>query len=105
MQGGRDLIVEVTDTSVSDKTDAEILREVPQTMIVDAGGTVEAHADVTAGKVPGMDVTIDRGGNPTERIRVFVANRRLYQLITQSPEGADDKEAAAFLDSFHLTGQ
>jgi hypothetical protein len=102
IQGGRDLVVEVTDAAKSDKTPDQMLTEIPQQFISDSNGTVSGHADVTSGKVAGKDVTIDRGNDPTERMRLFVANHKVYQIITQSSEGAADPIVTKFLDSFRL---
>ena len=103
--GDRVLVVTVTDAAGADKTDDQILSEVPQAAIQSSGGTVAGHADVKAGNVVGREVTIDRGAQPTERLRVFVANKKVYQVIARSSEGADDKEVGAFMDSFRLLGQ
>jgi hypothetical protein len=102
IQGGRDLAVEVDDTSVSGKSDEDLLREIPHDAVSDSGGTVAAHSTVTVGKATGPDITIDRGGQGTKRIRVFVINHKAYQLITQSPNSGEDKEVQQFLDSFHF---
>ncbi len=102
VQDGRDLVVAVSDTTNTDKTDQQILTDIPQAMVQSADGTVKAHSNVTLGKVVGRELTIDRGNNPTERARVFVANKKVYQVITQSPQGSDDPEALKFLNSFRL---
>jgi hypothetical protein len=102
IQGNRKLMIEVDDTTVSGKSDEDLLRQIPHDAISDAGGTVAAHGDVKSGKVTGKDVTIDTGNGPTKRIRVFVVNHKAYQLITESTQGADDKEVQQFLDSFHF---
>ena len=99
----RVLVVTVTDATGSDKTDDQLLSEVPQAAIVSSGGTVAGHAAVKAGNVAGREVTIDRGAQPTERLRVFVANKKVYQVIARS--SPDDKEVTAFMDSFRLLGQ
>jgi hypothetical protein len=105
VQGERNLVVEVTDASIADKTPDQLLAEIPREMIQSSGGTVVAHANVTNNGVVGRDVTIDRGAQPMERAQVFVADHRVYQVITQTSNGADDKEVADFLASFHLTGK
>ena len=105
VQGDRDLVVMVTDASGTDKTDEQILSDIPSDMLRNSGGSVIGHANVTASGVAGREMTIDKGADPTERFRVFVSHRRIYQIITRSPQGPTDPEAAAFLDSFKLTGQ
>jgi hypothetical protein len=100
----RVLVVTVTDAAGSDKTDDQILSEVPQAAIQSSGGTVSGHADVKAGAVVGREVTIDRGAQPSERLRVFVANKKVYQVIARASD-PDDKEVLAFMDSFRLLGQ
>jgi hypothetical protein len=66
---------------------------------------VTSSANVAIGNVIGRDITIDRGRDPTERARVFVVNRRVYQVITQSPQGSDQSDVVPFLNSFHLLGK
>jgi hypothetical protein len=104
VQGGTDLVVMVTDASVTDKTDEQLLRAIPQDMIESSGGSVTGHADVASGKVVGRELTIGRGVDPTERARVFVANHRIYQVITRLPTGGDAAEVTQFLNAFHLLG-
>lgn len=104
VQGGRDLVVEVEDASASTKTPAQMLSEVPDEIVTSSGGTITAHANVTVDGVTGRDVTIDRGGQPTMRVQVFVANNKLYQLNTQTTTEGDDKEIDQFLASFHFLG-
>jgi hypothetical protein len=104
VEGATDLVVLVTDASVTDKTDAQLLTAIPQDMVESSGGTVTGHADVASGKVVGRELTIDRGADPTERARVFVANHRIYQVITRLPTGGDAAEVTQFLNAFHLLG-
>jgi hypothetical protein len=105
VQGERNFVVVVTDATTTDKTDDQLLTEIPREMIQSSGGTVVAHANVTNNGVVGRDVTIDRGAQPMQRAQVFVANHRIYQVITQTSQGADDKEVADFLAAFHITGK
>jgi hypothetical protein len=102
VQGDRHLVVSVIDTSNSGKTDEQVLRDIPDDIVRSTGGTVTGHAEVTSAGVAGRELTIDRGNDPTERVRVFAANHRVYQVITETSQGADDPEATKFLTSFRL---
>ncbi len=115
--GGVDLVVEAIDASNSDKSDQQLLANSPDEMVristtarrsasaSSSEGTVTSSANVAIGNVIGRDITIDRGRDPTERARVFVVNRRVYQVITQSPQGSDQSDVVPFLNSFHLLGK
>jgi hypothetical protein len=105
VQNGVDLVVEAIDASNSDKSDQQLLANIPDEMVQSSEGTVTSSANVAIGNVIGRDITIDRGRDPTERARVFVVNRRVYQVITQSPQGSDQSDVVPFLNSFHLLGK
>jgi hypothetical protein len=100
-----DLVVIALDSQTQGKSDEQLLAEVPDEMVRGANGTVKSQVNITLGKVAGRDLTIDRGADPTERARVFVVKGRIYQVVTQTPQGTEDTEATQFLNSFHLTGQ
>lgn len=102
-QAGRDFVVAATDASGSGKSDDEILAQVPQAMA--QGGTLRTPTYAAIGKVVGREALIDKPGQPTERVRVFVANHVLYQIAATSPLGPDDPEVADFLGRVRLLGQ
>ena len=52
----------------------------------------------------GREFLLDRPGRPAARVRVFVANKHLYEIIAQSALGPDDPETSNFLASFRLLG-
>ncbi len=99
------LVVIAMDSQTAGQTDQQLLASVPDEMVTSSGGTYKSARDVTAGKTPGRELVIDRGQDPTERARVFVVKGRVYQVITQTPEGQDDADATKFLNSFHFLGQ
>jgi hypothetical protein len=100
VNAGRSFVIEVADGSASAKSDETILREFPQTLA--QGGTLTSQTYVAAGPVTGRELLIDRPGEPTQRVRVFVSHRRLYALSARSPLGPKDPETEAFFSSFRL---
>jgi hypothetical protein len=99
---GRDFLVTVADGSASGKSDDEILSQFPQFLA--QGGTLTSQTYVATGAVVGRDVLIDKPGQETQRVRIFVSHRRLYEVSAQSSLGPQDSEVNTFLDSFQLTG-
>jgi hypothetical protein len=97
---GRAYVVEVADGSASSKTDDQILSEFPQALA--QGGTLNKLTYVATGPVMGREFLIDKPGQATERVRIFVSHRRLYEIAAQSPLGPTDPEVDAFLGSFRL---
>jgi hypothetical protein len=102
---GYDFLVSVADGSASTKTDDEVLNQVPDVVAKSAGGTVTSQTYVATGKVVGRDVLIDKPGQATLRMRVYVSNKNLYQVAAQSARGPKDPQVEAFLDSFRLLGK
>jgi hypothetical protein len=102
VEGGRDELVNVIDGSASTKSEDQALSDAPLTLAKFVGGTLGPMTYAVAGKAVGREFLLDRPGQPASRVRVFVANRKLYELIAQSPLGPDDPETKAFLDSFRL---
>jgi hypothetical protein len=103
--GGRDYVVSVTDATVSGKTPEQLLDAAPQATADGEGGTLKTPTYVATGKIMGREFVVTRPNLPLERDRIFVANGRFYQLVTQSPYGAKDTETQKFFDSFHIAGQ
>jgi hypothetical protein len=102
VQGDMDFRVSATDANSPDKTEDQIRASAPNDIIRSSSGTVKGPLKaVTASGVAGQELTLDRGSDPTERVRVFVVNHKLYQVIAQSPD-IDSPEVAAFLDSFKI---
>jgi hypothetical protein len=63
----------------------------------------EKMVDLTEGKArhPGRDLVIENAGSVIARMRIYLVNRRLYQVMVLG--AAPTKEAAIFLDSFRLS--
>lgn len=101
---GRDFIASATDESTSKQTDDQILAAAPVTIAQNAGATVGAMSNVSAGGVVGRQFQIVHAGQSSARVRVFVADRRLYQVVAASTT-ANDPEVKAFLDSFRIIGK
>jgi hypothetical protein len=99
---GRDELVNVIDGSSSTKSEDQALSDAPATLAKYVGGTLGPLTYAATGKVIGREFLLNRPGQQAARVRVFVSNRKLYELIAQSPLGPDDSEAKAFLDSFRL---
>jgi hypothetical protein len=100
---GRDDLVNVIDGSGSNKSDDRALADAPAALASYVGGTLgPVTYAATAAGVMGRDFLINRPGRPAARARVFVANKRLYEVIGQSVLGPDDPENDAFLSSFRL---
>jgi hypothetical protein len=104
IDAGRSYDLSATDASKSTKSDDQILSEVPKAMAEGVGGTLGSETYVATGQVVGREFTIDKPGQATARVRIFVAHRRLYEIVSQSTLGPDDPEVTTFLDSFQLTG-
>jgi len=103
VQGDMDFRVSATDANSPDKTEDQIRASAPNDIIRATSGTVKGPMKpVTASGVAGQELTLDRGSDPTERVRIFVVNHKLYQVIAQSPD-INSPEVAAFLDSFKIT--
>lgn len=103
VQGGRDMVIMVTDASTTTKSDQQILTEVPEAMARD--GKVGVPTYVAIGQVVGREVTFDKPGQSSELVRIFVANHKLYELTAQSPLGTDDTEVTDFLGRVRLLSQ
>jgi hypothetical protein len=99
---GRDDLVSVVDGTGSPKSDDEVLASAPSALAAYVGGTAGPIAYAASGNVIGREFLLSRPGKPTSRVRIFVANQHLYQLISQSALGPDDPEVASFLAGFRL---
>jgi hypothetical protein len=99
---GRDFVVSVADGSASGKSDDEILSQFPQFLA--QGGKLTSQTYVATGAVTGRELLIDKPGQETQRVRIFVSHKRLYEIDAQSSLGPQDSEVTTFLDSFQLTG-
>ena len=104
VNAGRSYDLSATDASKSAKSDDQILSDVPRSMAEGVGGTLGPQTYVATGQVVGREFKIDKPGQATARVRIFVAHRRLYEIVSQSTLGPDDPEVTTFLDSFQLTG-
>ena len=101
---GRDDLVNVIDGSGSTKSDDEALADAPATLAAAAGGTLGPIAYAATGKVIGREFLLNRPGRPASRVRIFVANQHLYEVISESALGPDDPETTSFFASFRLLG-
>jgi hypothetical protein len=99
---GRDNLVNVIDGSNSTKSDDQALSDAPGVLATAVSGTLGPISYVATGAVVGREFLINRQGKPASRVRVFVSNKHLYEVISQSSLGPDDPETTAFLDSFRL---
>jgi len=102
VSAGRTFSIEVADGSASPKSDETILREFPTALA--QGGTLASQIYVAAGPVTGRELLIERTGQATQRVRIFVSRRRLYAVSAQSSLGPKDPEVERFLTSFRLLG-
>jgi hypothetical protein len=101
-EDGHDFTVDVTDGTGTNQTDAQVLAAAPQAIADSFGASFSGETDVATGGVPGKQIHIDREGEQTLVIRIFVANHRVYQVAAQSEHGVADPAATTFLNSFHL---
>ena len=99
---GRDNLVYVVDGTGSTKPDEDVLNDAPKTLATSVGGTVGPMTYAATGKVVGEEFTLTRPDKPAARVRIFVANKHLYEVISGSTLGPDDPEVTEFLDSFRL---
>jgi hypothetical protein len=101
---GRDFIASATDESTSKQSDDQILTAAPQIIAQNAGATVGPITNVAVGKVMGHECQIVHAGQSSAKVRVFMANKRLYQLVASSTT-ASDPEVGVFLNTFRILGQ
>jgi hypothetical protein len=101
---GRDDLVNVIDGSGSTKSEDQALSDAPATLASAIGGTLGPITYAATGKTIGREFLLTRQGRPPARVRIFVANKHLYELIAESTLGPDDPETANFLGSFRLLG-
>lgn len=94
--------VSVFDAAHSDKSPDQLLSGMAQAMGKDAKLT---QTYVAVGKVVGRDMQIESPGQPIVRMRVFVADHKLYEVIGASVRGPTDPTLVRFLDSFRLPGE
>jgi hypothetical protein len=100
VNAGREYAVEVADGSASAKSDDQVLSEFPN--VLAQGGTLKGLTYVASGKVMGREMLIDKPGQATRRVRIFVSHRRLYAISAASPLGPTDREVEQFMTSFRL---
>ena len=100
----RDQLVNVIDGSGSTKSEDQALSDAPAALAGSVGGALGSITYAATGKVVGREFLLNRPGRPAARVRVFVANQHLYEIIAQSPLGPDDPETTSFLASFRLLG-
>ncbi len=56
-----------------------------------------------AGKYPGREITIEKKGEIVAKMRIYLVNNRLYQVMVLGPGAAfSTKDVGIFLDSFRL---
>jgi len=104
-RAGRDDLVNVIDGSRSTKPEDQALADAPATLAGALGGTIELLTYAASGGAMGREFRLNRPGRPAARVRIFVANKHLYEIIAQSKLGPDDPESARFLASFRLLGK
>ncbi|MFI4936052.1 MAG: hypothetical protein ACHP7N_15670 [Caulobacterales bacterium] len=84
------------------KNDDELLSEAEDTWRHQ--GTVKSETYVATGKIIGRELIVEKTGQPTGKVRLFIAKQCAYQVIAASHHGPDDPVVAHFLDSFRLLG-
>jgi hypothetical protein len=99
---GRDFLVSVADGSASTMTDDQIMSGFPQALA--QGGKLTSQTYFASGPIVGREVLIDKPSEETQRARIFLFHRLLYEVSAKSSLGPRDAEVTAFLDSFHLLG-
>ena len=82
---GRDFVVSVADGSASGKSDDEILSQFPQFLA--QGGKLTSQTYVATGAVTGRELLIDKPGQETERVRIFVSHKRLFEVGKEAVAG------------------
>ena len=103
IDAGRDQLVNVIDGSASTKSDEQALADAPGTLARSVSGVIGPMTYVaTTGGVVGREFRLARPGQPAARVRVFVAGKKLYEIISQSTLGPDDPSVTQFLNSFRL---
>ena len=66
-------------------------------------GKLRSEKKIDLGGVQGRELVIDGAGDTVLKVRIYAAERRLYQLMAVGPGSIlTSKEASAFLDSFRL---
>ncbi len=74
-----------------------------QGLLEGVNGKVRKTRSKTVAGYPGREVVFDTPDKNAGKIRMFLVNARLYQILFLGPEGEETKpEIRTFLDSFHL---
>jgi hypothetical protein len=97
------LIALAADDSASKKTPDDAMNEVAHNMAAGVNGTLKGMTNITLGSAPGREFIIDVDRQPSQRVRVFAVNKKLYQVVAVSSKGTDDPESLKFLNAFRIT--
>jgi hypothetical protein len=97
------LIALAADDSASTKTPDQDMSDVAHAMAAGVNGSLKGMTPITLGTVPGREffVVVDR--QPDQRVRIFLANKKVYQVVAVSSKGTDDPASLKFLNAFRLT--
>jgi hypothetical protein len=98
------LIALAADNSASKKKPDDQMDEIAHNMAAGVNGSLAGIKPITLGNVPGREFIINVDRQPNQRVRVFIANDKIYQVVAVSSKGTDDPNSLKFLDSFRLGG-
>lgn len=65
-----------------------------------SGGKLNTEQAIKINNHPGRHLTIEKDGKIIARMRIYLVNRRLYQVMVLG--GAPNKDVSSFLSSFEL---
>lgn len=68
--------------------------------VVSVGGKLRSEQPIKLKGFPGRELIVEKNGEATARMRLFLVNRRLYQVMVLG--AAPAKDASLFLASFDL---
>jgi hypothetical protein len=96
-------VVSYTDYPEADQKKSVIKKRLDQARdgaVSSSGGAVKEERGITLKTHPGRHIVIEKDGDIIARMRLFVVNRRLYQVMALGAAPAKDVEL--FLSSFEL---
>lgn len=106
-RGDTTYVVSHCDFPAADLKKADIDKRLDQARdgaIASARGKKRSEEPIKLAGHPGRDITIEKDGEAVARMRIFVVNNRLYQvMVLGNGPALASKETSAFLDSFRLT--
>lgn len=68
-----------------------------------ARGKLRSEKSITLDNHPGREIVVEKDGAVVAKMRIYVINNRLYQVMALCNGAGSSKDAGIFMDSFRLT--